>query len=84
MASSGHKVLRLPPYHSGLNPIELIRADVKQCVGADNTTFRISDFKHLCEQSFEETGADKWISFYECVEKLEKQCYEQEGAVETD
>lgn len=49
MACNGHKVLRLPSYHQDLSPIELMRADVKQWVGANNT-FRINDFKHLCEK----------------------------------
>jgi transposase len=30
MDATGHTVLRLPPYHPGLNRIELIWADVKQ------------------------------------------------------
>jgi transposase len=33
ITASGHTVLRLPPYHPDLNPIELIWADVKQWVG---------------------------------------------------
>jgi transposase len=42
MAANGNMVLRLPPYHPDLNPIELIWVDVKQWVGAENTTFRTS------------------------------------------
>jgi hypothetical protein len=34
MTANGHMVLRLPPNHPDLNPIELICADVKQWVGA--------------------------------------------------
>jgi hypothetical protein len=33
MTANGHTVLRLPPYHPDLHPIELIWADVKQRVG---------------------------------------------------
>jgi transposase len=65
MAVNGHTVLRLLPYNSDLNPVELIWADVKQWVGANNTRFRTNDVKHLCEQRFEETGEDKCISFCE-------------------
>lgn len=36
----GHKVLRLPPYHPELNPIEKIWATVKNWVGQHNTTFK--------------------------------------------
>jgi hypothetical protein len=51
-------------------------------VGANNTTFRINDVKHLSEQRFKETGTDKWISVCEHVEKVEKQYYEREGVLE--
>ena len=75
-------MLILLPYCSDINPVELIWVDVKQWVGANNTTFCINDTKHLCEQKFEETGADKWICVCEHIEKLEKQCYEQESIID--
>jgi hypothetical protein len=81
MAANGHTVLRLPPYHPDLNPIELIWVDVKQWVGANNTC-RTSDVKHLCEQRFEGTGEDKWISVCEHVEEVGKQYCEREGKTE--
>ncbi|KAJ8912064.1 hypothetical protein NQ315_016753 [Exocentrus adspersus] len=40
-------VLRLPPYHCELNPIEMIWAQVKNDVAARNTTFKITDVKPL-------------------------------------
>ena len=43
MAVNSHKVLRLPPHHVDLKPVELIWADVKQWHRADNTTFPIDD-----------------------------------------
>jgi transposase len=54
MAANGHTVLRLPPCNPNFNSVELIWADVKQWVGANNTTFRTNDVKHLCEQRFKE------------------------------
>jgi hypothetical protein len=80
MAANGHTVLRLLPYHPNQNPIELIWADMKQWVGANNT-FRTNNVKRLCEQRFKETGEDKWISVCEHVDKLEKQYCEQEGII---
>jgi transposase len=38
MAAYGHAVLRLPPYPD-LSPIELIWAEFKQSVGAENISF---------------------------------------------
>ncbi|XP_063404616.1 uncharacterized protein LOC134688078 [Mytilus trossulus] len=39
----GHEILRLPPYHPDLNPIELIWNQVKQSVASGNVTHRIDD-----------------------------------------
>jgi len=75
-------VLRLLPHLENLNPVELIWADVKQWLRADNITFHINDIKHICEQGFKETQAVEWNSVCEHVEKLEKQCYEEEGVME--
>jgi hypothetical protein len=47
----------------------------------EQITFHVNDIKHLCEQRFKETVADKWISVCKHVEKLEKQYYEQEGII---
>jgi hypothetical protein len=41
-----------------------------------------NDVKHLCEQRFEETGEDKWISVCEHVDELEKQYCERKGITE--
>lgn len=75
-------VLRLLPHLANLSPVELIRADVKQWLWADNTTFRINEIKHICEQGFKETQAVEWNSICERVEKLEKLCCEEKGVME--
>ncbi|CAF4875805.1 unnamed protein product [Pieris macdunnoughi] len=43
----GHEVIRLPPYYSQYNPIELIWAQVKGEVAAKNDTFNIADVEIL-------------------------------------
>jgi len=48
----GHTVLRLPPYHPDLNPIEKMWAIVKNRTAAKNVTFKLQDVKHLAEQNF--------------------------------
>lgn len=48
MARAQNKtVLRLPPYHCELKPIELIWADAKSFVAKHNTTFKLPDVKDL-------------------------------------
>ena len=48
----GHEVLRLPPYHCELNPIELIWGDLKGFVGRENSTFKAEDVKALIKKGF--------------------------------
>jgi hypothetical protein len=40
LADRGHTVLRLPPYHTSFNSIELISSDVKHLVASDNTNIK--------------------------------------------
>jgi transposase len=42
----GHKCLRLLPYHPHLNPIELVRANVKGKVESENSTCKLSDVQY--------------------------------------
>ena len=44
---AGHTVLRLPPYHCDLNPIELIWSQLKRYVAANNVTFNYQMFNSL-------------------------------------
>ncbi|GBP70621.1 hypothetical protein EVAR_98201_1 [Eumeta japonica] len=44
------EVLRLPPYHCELNPIELVWADIKGHVARNNTIFKIADVKKLLSE----------------------------------
>lgn len=61
MAKSQNKtVLRLPPYHCELNPIELIWADIKNFVAKHNTTFKFSDAKNLFHDAVKTITPEKW------------------------
>ena len=56
--STGRKLLRLPPYHCDLNPIELAWAVVKGHVKANNTTFHLADVKQLLIQGVEKAASE--------------------------
>ena len=42
---AGHTVLRVPPYHCDLNPIEIIWAQLKHHVAAYNVSFKLTDLQ---------------------------------------
>ena len=61
-AANGHTVIRLPPYHCHFNSIELIWAQVKGYVAANNKTFCIADVERLVEHGIEQVTVEKWQS----------------------
>lgn len=58
--SNGITILRLPPYHCKLNPIELVWAQIKNYVGANNSTFKMSDVKKLLYDAIALIDANRW------------------------
>ena len=71
LAKHGHSVLRLPPYHPELNPIEKIWALLKNHVAACNTTFKLDDVKKLAVDKFHDIGLQEWQNICAHVEKTE-------------
>jgi transposase len=70
----GFDVVRLPPYHPDLNPIELVWAELKKNVGNKNITFKFSDVILLADKFFEEEfSIKKWSKICNRVERLEKE-----------
>lgn len=57
---NGIEILRLPPYHCKLNPIELVWAQLKDHVAANNSTFKMSDVKKLFYDAIRLVDADRW------------------------
>lgn len=59
-----HKILRLPPYHCELNPIELAWASVKSHVKSNNTTYKLCDVKTLLIEGIERVNEkNMWANF---------------------
>ncbi|KAL4156027.1 hypothetical protein QTP88_000062 [Uroleucon formosanum] len=65
-------VLRLPPYHCGLNPIELAWSSVKSYVRTHNSTFKLKDVKELLERGVEHVTPEMWTNFVGHVVKEEE------------
>lgn len=85
MAKARNKlVLRLPPYHCELNPIEMIWADIKNYVAARNVTFKLADAKNLLEQAISTITAEKWKNCVQHVsEKVETRFWELDNIIES-
>ena len=51
-----HVVVRLPPYHCELNPIEFAWSQVKKYIKENNTMFTLTAIKELTYKGFEQVG----------------------------
>lgn len=72
---SGIEVLRLPPYHCELNPIELVWADVKGHVARNNTTFKFENVKNLLKEAIDRVTPLRWQKSIEHTIKEEEKFY---------
>ncbi|XP_067141996.1 uncharacterized protein [Centruroides vittatus] len=79
----GVDVLRLPPYHCNLNPIELIWADMKGYIARHNTTFKLSDVRILMNKAIEQITEERWRKCIEHIEKEEQRMWELDEISET-
>jgi len=68
-------ILRLPPYHCELNPIELAWANVKDHVKKNNTSYKISDVKTLLLEGIERVDETMWKNFIRHTMKEEEKFY---------
>ena len=75
--------MRLPPYHSDLNPIELIWAFLKKFVASHNTRFTLSNAQELFLEArlkAEESGL--WKKCVDHVIKLEDDYWKKDGIMD--
>eukprot|EP00102_Acyrthosiphon_pisum_P012353 XP_008181464.1 PREDICTED: uncharacterized protein LOC103308939 [Acyrthosiphon pisum] len=75
---NGKLVLRLPPYHCELNPIELAWSSVKSYVRTHNKTFKLKDVMELLQKGVEHVSPDMWKNFIEHVKKVEDKFWDLE------
>ncbi|CAH2085192.1 unnamed protein product [Euphydryas editha] len=75
-------VLRLPPYHCELNPIELIWAQVKAYVGKNNKSFKMAEVRELLKEGLNEISAVSWRKNIEHVIKEEDKMMQLDGIMD--
>ncbi|XP_027850809.2 uncharacterized protein LOC114130114 [Aphis gossypii] len=75
-------VLRIPPYHCGLNSIELAWVSVKNYVKTHNTTYELKDVIKLLKKGLENVTPEMWTNFEEHVIEEEEKLWNIEGIIE--
>ncbi|XP_025196242.1 uncharacterized protein LOC112595312 [Melanaphis sacchari] len=79
---NNHTILRLPPYHCELNPIELAWSSVKNYVRMNNTTYKLPDVKQLLLEGIKQVDAEMWKSFISHTKKEETKFYEVDNIID--
>ncbi|CAI6343204.1 unnamed protein product [Macrosiphum euphorbiae] len=80
--SKNMAVLRLPPHHSELNPIELAWSSVKNYIKMNNSTFKLPDVKKLVIEAVSACGPEKWKHFVSHVIDEEQRFWDIDFVVE--
>lgn len=75
-------VLRLPPYHCELNPIELIWAQIKGEVSRRNTTFKFSELKPLFKRAVNNVTPENWKKAVGHILKEEERMWNMDALME--
>ncbi|XP_045505993.1 uncharacterized protein LOC123703388 [Colias croceus] len=80
----GHKVVRLPPYHCDLNPIELIWSLLKRRIAEKNVGQEAKNIVKITEDAFRSITPEEWMK--ECchVESIEDKYFNDGIAVDNE
>ena len=77
--NDAHLVLRLPPYHCCLNPIEMIWGIMKSYIAAENKTFKLADMKVLADEAIKSISAETVSRTIGHVLKIEEHYWTADG-----
>ena len=73
LANHGHTLLRLPPYHPDLNPMEQMWGIMKTRIAAKNVTFKLKDVQQLVEQNFDAVTMEEWAAVCRHAKTVEEE-----------
>ncbi|XP_060808779.1 uncharacterized protein LOC132903764 [Amyelois transitella] len=68
---AGHSVLRLPPYHPDLNPIEMAWSQIKGYVASKNVSWNLTQITDLVNEKVNLMGATEWGKLCTKVKEIE-------------
>jgi hypothetical protein len=80
--AAGHEVVRLPPYHCELNPIEMAWAQVKGYIRSHNTLFTLTHVKQLVHTGFTQVGPENWEKLVKHVQDIVEDKFWEEDALQ--
>lgn len=80
--AKGHSVVRLPPYHPDLNPIELVWAALKEYVAKKNVSFSFEKVAGYCDDFFQQFTVKEWKSRCDRAIRFEKEFMANEPMVD--
>ncbi|KAH7958877.1 hypothetical protein HPB49_006114 [Dermacentor silvarum] len=80
-SAARHEVVRLPPYHCELNPIELVWSQVKGYVASKNTDFQIDSVEKLLLEGIAGVTPQNWFRDCTHVIRLEDEAWEWDGII---
>jgi len=67
----GCEIIRLPPYHCQLNPIESIWGILKNRIAKRNITYKMNDVERISREEIESITSSEWKNTVEHVIKIE-------------
>lgn len=73
LQQNNHTILRLPPYHPDLNPIEMVWKEVKEFVAKKNIDGNINNLMKLVEEKVNTMGENEWSVFCDKVMHIEEE-----------
>ena len=86
LAEHGHTVIRLPPYHPVLNPIEKFWGIVKTRIAAKkkkSVTFKLRDIQQLAGENFAAVTVQEWADVCRHVKHVEEELISSEHKMDS-